>query len=451
MSSLSLLLSVLVVAMAAGMSLLRPIHAVTLWALMFPLEQALQVNTTFFYAYGSAFNYACAGGVLLAAARQWLSGRAFLAQIINPASVAMLGLLGVATLSISWSLYRSHAEEQFWWNLPYLLVATVAVPLCFSGLRSMTPLRSSIMFLGCILAAAILVSPSFSYFATRARLELGGGQSGSPLALAEAGGLMIVCAALGRCSDGLRAAVLLRATAAILGAGLCLTSGSRGQLIAALATSFLLFPFARRVGNARGVLLMFLAVPVVLGLAYLSMSLFVTSDNLKRWSADSITGGTSERLDFVRSYFDLWVRSPSVWLLGFGSMSFGSLVSVAHFVENLNAEILFEEGLVGFTLYMALLGLVARDAVFLGRYAVVDGQDRANLVTLVGVMLYFLLIASKSFNVWTAHPFWMWLLVTAAIATHERRRLRSEALAPASDDPAGDARLDATKADYSGD
>jgi len=427
-SSASFFLSALVVAMAVVMSLIRPIHAVTLWALMFPLEQALQVNTSFFYAYDSLFNYLCAAVVCAAAFRQVFSGRTPLSQIMNPAAGALFGLMSIATLSISWSLFSSHAIEQFWWNAPYLVVATVGVPLCFAGLQSVTSLRYSILLLGCVLAVAILVSPSFSFFATRARLEFGGGQSGSPLALAEVGGLMIVCAVLGPGSKAWSASSFLRGAAVVLGAGLCLTSGSRGQLIAAVATAVLLFPFSRGVRDLRGVLLMVLGIPIVLVLGYLSTTFFVTSENLSRWSADSIAGGTSERMDFVRSYAELWLRSPSVWLLGFGTMSFGSLVSVAHFVENLNAEILFEEGIVGLAAYLALLGFVARDVAYLARNASYTGTDRANLVTLIGAMLYFLLIASKSFNVWTAHPFWMWLMVTAAIGRYERRRARGSEL-----------------------
>jgi O-antigen ligase len=399
-------------------------NAIALWAFMFPLEQALQSNTNFFHSNETALNIVCGSVVCFVMLRKLLSAEARLSQALNPAFGALVLLLVFAGISMNWSAYKSNASEQIWWNFPYMVVSIACVPLCISSLQEIGQLRQLLMFFGCILAVAIFADQNFNFFAERARLELGGGQRGSPLALAEAGGLMMIFAALGRGGDIRKVALLTRGITIVLGAGLCLTSGSRGQLVAAVLVSFVLFPFARPISNFRSVISLLATMLIIGVLLYLSTALFLSSENLSRWSTDSLSGGAGERLDFVRSYFDVWLRDPSVWVFGLGTMSFGALVSSANFVENLNVEILIEEGLVGLVLYLAVLVLVGRSIVYLWLNSITSNEDRANLVTLIGVILYFFVVASKSFNVWTAHPYWMWLMVAASISAAEQRRQR---------------------------
>jgi O-antigen ligase len=424
LSGLSLLLSVFVLVTLSASALFRPINAVALWVFMFPLEQALQSQTTFFHSNQTALNMICGSVVCIAMLRKQVSAEGRISQVLNPAFGTLALLLVFAGISMNWSAYKSNASEQIWWNFPYIVVSIVCVPLCVASLQDIGQLRKLVMLFGCVLAAAIFADQNFTFFAERARLELGAGQRGNPLAVAEVGGLMMIFAALGPGGDIRKVALLVRGITIVLGAGLCLTSGSRGQLVAAVLVSFILFPFTRPMGNVRSVISLLATILLVGGLLYLSTVLFLSSENLSRWSTDSLSGGAGDRLDFVRNYFDVWLRDPSVWVFGLGTMSFGAIVSSGNFVENLNVEILIEEGLVGLVLYLAVLVCVGRSIVYLWLNSTKSNEDRADIVTLIGVIFYFFVVASKSFNVWTAHPYWMWLMVAASISAAQQRRQR---------------------------
>ncbi|MBZ0171862.1 MAG: hypothetical protein K8E66_05735, partial [Phycisphaerales bacterium] len=87
-------------------------------------------------------------------------------------------------------------------------------------------------------------------------------------------------------------------------------SGSRGQLIGALAAAILMFPFARQIKN----IVQFLAVAasglVVAGFGFMVLSLVTTSDAAGRWDSDSLESGVGNRWDMIWTMTEAYLESP---------------------------------------------------------------------------------------------------------------------------------------------
>lgn len=427
---LSNVLSVLLIAVLITLTLVRPAHAVTLWIFMFPLEQVLQANGV--APAGSSFNVLCASIALFCAARNVAQGRASIRHLANPVSVTLAALLLLALMSVAWSAMPEHATEQVRWNAPYIGVTILLIPLCVPRLEDLARIRTAIVLLGCILGAAILTSSQFTFYAARANLDFGSGERGNPLAVAEAGGTMVICAILARAAGSSRWSTPLRLLSGVLGIGLCLASGSRGQLIAAVIAAAAVIPVAYPLRNMRSFVALVAAGIGLMLILYWGVAFFVTSDNERRWSLDSLITGSMDRVDFVTRYFEVWARHPSAWIFGLGTLSFGLYVSIGFFVENLTVEVLVELGLVGFAIYLALIWIAIRDIVQLLRRESDDPERRTNIALLTAMVIYYFVIASKSFNVWTAYPLWLWIILAGAIKSRERSET---ALGISPDDP----------------
>jgi hypothetical protein len=418
MISTALAASLAVVLMLSA--LLRPTHAVTLWLFMFPLEQVLQANGVIAPTAGILFNALCASVALACAARNVATGRASVRQIVNPVSITLAALMLLAVASLAWSAMREHAADQVRWNAPYIGITALLIPLCIPRIEDLAAVRSTTTLSGCILAASILTSSQFTFYAARANLDFGSGERGNPLAVAEAGGFMVICAIIGGAAGSGRWTMPIRMVSGVLGVGLCFASGSRGQLVAAAIAAFVSIPVAYPIRNARSLASIVVAVVGLTAVMYLGLMFFVTSDNAQRWSVESLTAGSSERLDFVRRYFEVWIKDPSTWLFGLGTMSFGLYVSIAYFVENLTIEILIELGLVGFSIYSILFVLTIRDARRLWKRRPAERFRRVDIAMLVAMLTYYFIIASKSFNIWTAYPLWLWVLLVGSFESRDR-------------------------------
>ena len=126
----------------------------------------------------------------------------------------------------------------------------------------------------------------------------------------------------------------------------------------------------------------------------------------------------------VIEYFAAYVATPAAWPFGFGSMAFNTVVpqGKVQFVENLFAESLFEQGLIGFTLMMIVICNTTRYVVFMVRNAPTE-QQRNNAIVLGGLLTMSFLIAAKSYNLWTGFPFFYLCIVATKIGITARRDL----------------------------
>jgi hypothetical protein len=188
----------------------------------------------------------------------------------------------LAVTSLAWSAMPEHATDQVRWNAPYIGVTAFLIPLCIPRLEDLSAVRSTTTLLGCILAASILTSPQFTFYAARANLDFGSGERGNPLAVADAGGFMVICAIIGGAAGTGRWATPIRMVSGVLGVGLCFASGSRGQLVAAAIAGLLAIPMAYPIRNVKSFASLVAAALGLTVVIYLGLMFFVTSDNAQR-------------------------------------------------------------------------------------------------------------------------------------------------------------------------
>ena len=423
MNQLSTVLSLTLLGIILVLPLLRPRLALVTWLVQFPLEQVLQGNIQWFLSNDLVVNALALAVVGVAAGRILLTEPGQHRHARNPACWVTLLLFAYAGTSVVWSQDQKLAIETIRLTLPYGAVAVLLLPVTLRDLADFSKFRWWFLVLGSLLAVAVLTCPAFRFYGTRALVLLGGNVRGNPLIVAEVGGLMFMIGALSRDSRGVGLGLLLRATAMILGLGMCLASGSRGQFLAAVAATFVTFPFARPVRNLGAVVSTVLGVPLILITLYYTMQLFIGQDNFNRWTGDSIVGGVQDRLLFVWRYLEAWAQSPLAWVVGFGTFSFPVLGGgLAGFVENFMVEILIEEGI---PMFMAVSICIGFTVVSVARFGAMPSRrpaDRISSTCLLGLITFYFLIGIKSYNVWTAYPFWLSLILALKLcrATEER-------------------------------
>ena len=428
MNQLSTVLALAMLVVVVALPVLRPRLALVTWFMQHPLEQVLQGNIQWFLTNDLFVNMAVLGSVGVAAGRVLLTEPRMHAQMRNGALWCVLYILVYAGTSVLWSLDKKLAVETIRLTLPYGAVAVLLVPLTLHTLDDLRRARWWFLLFGCFLAVAVFTSDAFKFYGTRALVQLAGNVRGNPLIIAEVGGLMFLLGSLSRDSGGWGVGSLLRITAMILGMGMCLASGSRGQFIASVIATFLVFPFARPVRNVGAIASTVIGVPLLMVLLFYSMRLFVGLENFNRWTGTSLSAGVEDRFMFVRRYLEAWALSPFGWIAGFGTFSFPVIGGgLAGFVENFVVEILIEEGIPTFLVFVLGVYFAASTMLRFALARTTRDDDRLETMTMVAMLAFYFIVGVKSYNVWTAYPFWLWMIVGVKLVRETALQRQDEA------------------------
>ena len=245
---------------------------------------------------------------------------------------------------------------------------------------------------------------------------------GNPLALAETGALLAITAALSRDRGITGFKAILRGAVVLIGLGIALQTGSRGNVLAGMLVIIFLYPTARRSENLSQTLINLLGLFTFAFVIYIAASTFITNENMQRWSIYSIIEGGSTRAIFVWMYFAEFMKSPQVWAIGFGTQSFSEVVpgSPANMVENLFAETLFDLGIPGLTLMLIVVVVSIKKSLWMIRNSPTESA-RINSVLLFGIWLCYALFAAKQYNLWTGFPFFYISIVITKCALVAQR------------------------------
>ncbi|HAW96273.1 MAG TPA: hypothetical protein DCX60_08355, partial [Phycisphaerales bacterium] len=168
---------------------------------------------------------------------------------------------------------------------------------------------------------------------------------------------------------------------------------------------------------------LFFGLFVIFGLIYMAASVFITGDNLERWSGDSLTGGAAGRLELVMDTFTPWLNSPSAWLFGNGAGAFITLGFSDKYPHNQPIEVLTELGLVGFSIYLGMLFFSVKYSVELFRLSADSTDHRSSATILIGIALFGFLLTLKQGTVHNSGVDMMVFIVIARLALFERNVL----------------------------
>ena len=321
----------------------------------YTLEQFLQFSHRIFIAYGSLVNIATVLIVLGSLVYSLSVGR-MKNIVLTRSHYLWMALFGWTALSATWGIYRG-ADDILIQAIPYLGGFVLLGPFCAQNDKQVSKAIMATIFFGGLVMTGML----FCSFGNRA-LSLGfaGGKEieGNPLAVATYGGYVTTCALFSIFhSRGNVMLLALKLAIAMLGLYMIVRTGSRGQLVAVVVACAIWLPITSGISfKLSNVFLLLLAVGV-----FIAGVSFVGEVGLtRRWEAESLARDSDSRFGAAWFMIDkLMDAGPGSWLVGLGSSaSYKYLNTYPHFVP---AEVLVEEGIVGFGLFTAFLLMVTRD------------------------------------------------------------------------------------------
>jgi len=325
---------------------------------------------------------------------------------MNAATVSALALLAWAALSLLWSPSRTEGLEMVVGNVPYLVLFLIVAPLLIADVEELRISLQAMLLVGIVLCAIVVVSPEFTSRDGRLGYSVASGVRSNPLAIGELGGAVLLIAATIRGTTLLGVPLLpLRVVAAILGVLVAIKSGSRGQLVFALAVSMFAVPVAAPIRNVGA----FIAGAVIVGLTSLIVDFVISTQLLgmeaKRFSTEALLYGESSTLGRVNNVIALgaeWIRNPVAIFIGLGYAAFASLPAAAGqpYSHVLFADSLFELGMPG--LALTATGLVAGGMSVLRLFRVYSSDRllRGTVAVLVAMLVYQVLLANKQGTMW---------------------------------------------------
>jgi hypothetical protein len=280
------------------------------------------------------------------------------------------------------------------------------------------------LLLGTLTTVLIVANPAFTLKMGRLGIDIGGGFRTNPLAIGEMGGMMLIIGVLSmRLANSATLSATLRVAACLLGGFLALQSGSRGQLVFALAVSICFTPMARKITNIPRFFSVAAGAAILVPLAIWAAQYFLGSQELRRWDFNVLAEGASVRNQNILDLFRAFGTAPLAWFIGLGFNAFTSVTpTIEPYSHIFFVDVLTELGIPMFILLLWWLKRLFGDAVWLFRRFAEDPEERAMIACLCALFAFQLLIVNKQGYLWCATLFFLpGVMIT-------RLRVREESL-----------------------
>lgn len=373
---------------------------------MFGIETFIQTQSSYFTRNISHVNLAV-GVVVLSAALFSFLRQSKTKLSFDSVQMMTLALYGFGFLSYFWTLSPEIFAQRWGGSVPYLIVFAVLAPFITQeknvledGFFWALVFGIPVVFLdafycewgdrGMILAEPIRIGD---------RIE----KETLPLALASmASSIGIIALAFNMRSSY---ALPLRFVVLVVVIYVVFLTQSRGQVISLIAVSTIVYALINKATHIKGLLVTCIGVVLISAIVF-----YVLQDvDLWRWDSNSVSRAVEERQTLWISILDKWWSStPLTMLIGFGANSSYDLTG--GYPHNLLVEILTELGLVGFSIYIAILfRCVSNSANLLSK---LDSYPklRSNIITLIGLLCVNFALSLKEGSLDGWHTFFFFAI-----------------------------------------
>lgn len=399
--------------LACALACARPVWAVVLLLYLFPIEQVLQSVAPFLrvtalgnqlvnYLFGIV-SLIAAGHTVLRKPMTWLG-------YTTPILLVITVLLAWSAVTLLWSPGRGLGAAVLASRWPYYIVVVLIGSYIICDLDDVRELVTGLMLMGVVLCTIILVSPEFRSQYGRLGILEGGKLQSNPLAIGELGGMALIAGALMRRSTLGAIALPLRIAAVLLGTATAIKSGSRGQFIFAAGIATLFFPVAAPVRNVAAFFSTAVGMAVIGTVAAYLANFLLEGAAARRFTSEAIIYGASSTVERFANVLGLgakWLSSPLAIAVGLGYYAYSSFGYGAEYSHVVAADALFELGIPGALLYVAMVVLLYRASRSLLRIAGEDPLERSAATTLVAIVCYQFLLSNKQGELWGIMPFFM--------------------------------------------
>ena len=384
----------LVVLLCIG-TLHRPAAAIAAALCLYGIKQWGQSTSAFFAEYRIVANYLAAALVIYALMVRLRQHR--VRMVKSRAWVAMLILFGYSLVTLAWAPELSVSVD--WWVTqgPYILLFGVLVPLLIES--SDDVVVAARWTIGIALAVGLLAL-LFGRWGDRGLVLYGRGSADvedttNPLAIAQIGGYLFLAALLmlPQKRPWLVRAVLLLSMS--VGVALMLRSGSRGQLYAAAICGVLTWPLtSRKIASSVFVSLPLVAVCTAI-LGWEAWQYVVgTGAVVDRWTALESSMAAEGRMTMALSLAQTAFANPLTAIFGLGNSSSWHYLGIYTHITVM--EVLSEEGLLGFAIYLFAMAAAAVECMRLAGRRNADNSDATRYSCALAISLFvFELILSQ--------------------------------------------------------
>lgn len=359
---------------------------------MFGLEQWAQSMTAFFTIYGEFTNVWVGVLVIFGLLTSGMANRQGVPPRIPVVAYFVLALFFYALISSTWAPQSDFLLGAWMHNAPYQVLFIGLAPLLIKSQNDMKTATSGLLVLGIVLVIFTLTLSDWNgrFIVLKGISGYGGPDSGyvggNPLAIAQMAGYVALAALFVTSSKETH---ILRWPFKLAVIILCLIiiakSGSRGQFFALLLVGGLFQFFQIHGGTIQrlGITVLVIAVLAVIG----GWVLTDYADST-RWSVSGLTLSGEQRGKMIMTLLAHWYSTPTTMLFGLGNSAAASPEIIGFYPHNLPVEILCEEGVIGFILFLVVivLTLVSLRRMYL---AIGPDMERRGIVSLLGAMFFF--------------------------------------------------------------
>jgi hypothetical protein len=412
--------------LSALLAVLRPGWALALVITMYGFEQLLQASGGIFLTISPLTNVSVALCAGLAAIGILLRTDAPFRGYASPVWLATIALFTWSAVSLAWSPSAGSGGDFVREGVPYFVLFVLTAPLLVTDCESIGRAMRALLFLGTLIALAMLLNPEFRSSGGRFVMRLAASVTSNPLAVGELGGALLIVSALIRPRTGGIPFLVLRLAAFGAGGVLAFQSGSRGQVVFALVAVAVFFPLSRRITTARGLVgILGLAAVLSILIGVIAPAVLDRSGET-RWSSGGIEEGIGSRMNGWGDLISAQLESPISWVLGLGFNAFTSVTASpgeVPYSHNVPIDVLTELGIPAFIVFTALLARAASDTVWLFRRWWNDDAHRADIGMLAGFAAYYFMIANKQGQLWSSGMLFMFLSILARLRIREQAAL----------------------------
>jgi hypothetical protein len=347
--------------------------------------------------------------VLAALAMQTLKGECVPCRMRKSYWV-VFALYVYALVSLFWTPRQDLALSIVWLHdYPYIITAVLLAPLTIKDLAS---LRTAMFALAVLGGALMVILLAFGEWGMRGLIVAGTvyEREANPLAIAGLAGC-VAGAAMFVPLNSLKWLVWPMRLAVV---SVCLViivrSGSRGQLIAACAALLLMMPVAYRASRFRGFAAICIALAAFGAAVSYGLSEFIGVADA-RWSGALATHDAVGRWHMALQLLGAWSHSGVKILLGLGNSASFDPTVVGYYPHNVPLEVLGEEGLIGFALYLYVLWLAGSGLLRAWKRVANQPEMRGLLAALGAAFTFTFLISLKEGNMVGSVYFFLFAIV----------------------------------------
>ncbi|MGC3973857.1 MAG: hypothetical protein QM771_05670 [Nitrospira sp.] len=365
---------------------------------MFGLEQWGQATTTFFAQHHTATNFLIGGMLLLALVIQ--SGRKGFAIFSGYPAIGWLtlALFLYACLSTQWAPRPDISAKLWATRWPYIVTMLMLAPLLITKTQDLRPVYTGVFLAGGILSLLLLFFVKWEARRIVLTESLGEEGLGNPLTVAAIAGMVVLIVILADPWPRLKFWSPFKWALVCMCLLLIIKSGSRGQLLGVLLVSVACWPISRGLKNVKqfallSFVILFLGISSMVAIQELSGEQIYGQRG--RWDEQAAQQDVSGRLNNAFFLVRLAYSSLDTILFGLGNSASYDQRILGIYPHFIPFEILAEEGLVGFLLYLIIYYSVIRSVLRSFRIVSNDPKERLHLGALVGLYVFTSILSLK--------------------------------------------------------